>query len=166
MSNPFGRISGILRGLSRLRPRLVRVELLGRSLVVTDGTIREKTDYDDAWFLACAAHAGVIFDVGANRGDMVLLALLCPDVIAGPRVKRFEQEFGAAVGGRHSEAVNPAIAALDLAIDALGLNAGKAVIVPTITFAGTASISSIRQRKSPPSSSLPRSGRPASKPPP
>jgi FkbM family methyltransferase len=80
LSDLFGRVSTALRGFLGLRPRLVRVELLGRSLVVTDGTIREKTDYDDAWFLACAARARVIFDVGANRGDMALLALLCPDV--------------------------------------------------------------------------------------
>ena len=80
LTNPFRRVLERLRGLLRLRSRLVRVELLGHSLLVMDGTTREKTDYDDAWFLACAAHAEVIFDVGANRGDMALLALLCPDV--------------------------------------------------------------------------------------
>lgn len=80
MNNQFRRVFERLGGLLRLRSRLVRVELLGHSLLVMVGTIREKTDYDDAWFLACAAHAEVIFDVGANRGDMALLALLCPDV--------------------------------------------------------------------------------------
>ena len=58
----------------------------------------------------------------------------------GPRVKRFEAEFGAAVGGRHAVAVNSATAALHLAVEALGLKAGQAVLVPTMTFAATAEV--------------------------
>ena len=58
----------------------------------------------------------------------------------GPRVKRFEEGFGAAVGGRHAVAVNSATAALHLALEALGLKAGEAVLVPTMTFAATAEV--------------------------
>ncbi len=58
----------------------------------------------------------------------------------GPTTKRFETEFAAAVGARHAVAVNSATAALHLSADALGLKAGQAVLVPTMTFAATAEI--------------------------
>jgi perosamine synthetase len=58
----------------------------------------------------------------------------------GPRVKRFEEEFAAAVGAPHAVAVNSATAALHLAVEALGLKAGEAVLVPTMTFAATAEV--------------------------
>jgi dTDP-4-amino-4,6-dideoxygalactose transaminase len=58
----------------------------------------------------------------------------------GPRVKRFEEEFAACVGGRHAVAVNSCTAALHLAVEALGLSRGDAVLVPTMTFAATAEI--------------------------
>lgn len=59
---------------------------------------------------------------------------------SGPTTKRFETEFAAAVGGQHAVALNSATAALHLAADALGLKAGQAVLVPTLTFAATAEI--------------------------
>jgi len=58
----------------------------------------------------------------------------------GPRVKRFEEEFAACVGARHAVAVNSCTAALHLAVEALGLSRGDAVLVPTMTFAATAEI--------------------------
>lgn len=58
----------------------------------------------------------------------------------GPRVKRFEEEFAAAVGAPHAIAVNSCTAALHLAVEALGLRQGQAVLVPTMTFAATAEI--------------------------
>jgi dTDP-4-amino-4,6-dideoxygalactose transaminase len=58
----------------------------------------------------------------------------------GARVKRFEDEFAAAVGAPHAVAVNSCTAALHLAVEALGLKAGEAVLVPTMTFAATAEI--------------------------
>ena len=54
--------------------------LLGQPLTLRDGTIPEKVDYDDAWVHACAAHAEVMFDVGANVGHAALMALLCPNM--------------------------------------------------------------------------------------
>jgi len=59
---------------------------------------------------------------------------------SGPTTKRFETEFAAAVGGKYAVALNSATAALHLAADALGLKAGQAVLVPTLTFAATAEI--------------------------
>ena len=58
----------------------------------------------------------------------------------GPRVKRFEEEFAECVGARHAVAVNSCTAALHLAVEALGLARGDAVLVPTMTFAATAEI--------------------------
>lgn len=58
----------------------------------------------------------------------------------GPRCKRFESEFADAVGAKHAVAVNSCTAALHLAVDALGLGPGQAVLVPTMTFAATAEV--------------------------
>jgi perosamine synthetase len=58
----------------------------------------------------------------------------------GPRTKRFETEFAAMVGGKHAVALNSCTAALHLAVEALGLGPGQAVLVPTMTFAATAEV--------------------------
>ena len=58
----------------------------------------------------------------------------------GPRVRRFEQQFSEAVGARHAIALNSCTAALHLAVEALGLQPGQAVLVPTMTFAATAEV--------------------------
>ena len=58
----------------------------------------------------------------------------------GPRVKRFEEEFAAAVRGAHAVAMNSCTAALHLAVHALGVRAGDGVLVPTMTFAATAEV--------------------------
>lgn len=59
---------------------------------------------------------------------------------SGPRVARFEGEFAAAVGARHALAVNSGTAALHVAVEAMGLGPGQAVLVPTMTFAATAEV--------------------------
>lgn len=58
----------------------------------------------------------------------------------GPRVTAFEQEFAKAVNGKHAVALNSCTAALHLAVEAIGLREGEAVLVPTMTFAATAEI--------------------------
>lgn len=58
----------------------------------------------------------------------------------GSRARKFEQAFAETVGARHAVAVNSCTAALHLAVEALGLKAGNAVLVPTMTFAATAEI--------------------------
>jgi perosamine synthetase len=58
----------------------------------------------------------------------------------GPRTKEFEAAFAAAVGAKHALALNSCTAALHLAVEALGLRAGQAVLVPTMTFAATAEV--------------------------
>ena len=59
---------------------------------------------------------------------------------SGPQAKRFETEFAAAVGAKHALAVNSCTAALHLAVEALDLRPGQAVLVPTMTFAATAEV--------------------------
>lgn len=58
----------------------------------------------------------------------------------GPRTRQFEAAFAAAVGARHALALNSCTAALHLAVEALGLRPGQAVLVPTMTFAATAEV--------------------------
>ena len=58
----------------------------------------------------------------------------------GPKVKKFEAEFSKYLGHTHSVAVNSCTAALHLALEAIGLKANEAVLVPTMTFAATAEV--------------------------
>jgi len=58
----------------------------------------------------------------------------------GPKVKLFEKNFALAVNAKNAVAVNSCTAALHLAVEALGLQPGQAVLVPTMTFAATAEI--------------------------
>ncbi len=58
----------------------------------------------------------------------------------GPQARQFEQEFAAYVQRRHVLALNSCTAALHLALEAIGLQAGEAVLVPTLTFAATAEV--------------------------
>lgn len=51
-------------------------ELCGVDLKSLKGTIRQKVDYDDAWFFYLAKHHQVIFDIGANVGYTALLAMI------------------------------------------------------------------------------------------
>src|SRR5687767_11000046 len=58
----------------------------------------------------------------------------------GPTTKRFESELATEVGAKHAVAVNSCTAALHLAVEALRLRPGQAVLVPTMTFAASAEI--------------------------
>src|SRR5713226_2107194 len=79
-------------------------------------------------------------DVGEPEVEEVVAALRSGWLTSGPRVRRFEQEFAAAVGASHAVAANSCTAALHLAVEALGLKSGQAVLVPTMTFAATAAV--------------------------
>ena len=65
----------------------------------------------------------------ALRGDFLT---------TGPLVERFEQAFAETVGARHAVACANGPAALHLAMLALDVRPGEAVIVPSITFLATA----------------------------
>jgi perosamine synthetase len=61
-------------------------------------------------------------------------------ITTGPMVKRFEQEFAAFVGAPAALALSSCTAALHLALEAVGIQEGDEVIVPTMTFAATAEV--------------------------
>ena len=79
-------------------------------------------------------------DLGDAEIDEVVATLRSGWLTSGPRVKRFETEFAAAVRGAHAVAVNSCTAALHLAVEALGLKAGQVVAIPTMTFAATGEV--------------------------
>lgn len=58
----------------------------------------------------------------------------------GPEVDRFESEFAAFVGARHAIAVSSGTAALHLALMALGVGGGKAVVQPALNFVAAANV--------------------------
>jgi dTDP-4-amino-4,6-dideoxygalactose transaminase len=58
----------------------------------------------------------------------------------GPKVRRFEEEFAAAVGAGHALAVNSGTAGLHLALEAAGVRSGDEVIIPTYTFTATGEV--------------------------
>lgn len=51
-------------------------ELSGVKLKVLKGTIREKSDKDDAWFFELAKNSEHVFDIGCNVGYMSLIAAI------------------------------------------------------------------------------------------
>jgi len=58
----------------------------------------------------------------------------------GVKVKRFEDEFARYLGCSHAIAMNSCTAALHLALEAIGIEEGDEVIVPTMTFTATAEV--------------------------
>ena len=79
-------------------------------------------------------------DIGEEEINEVVGCLRSGWLTSGPITRRFETEFAAAVGGKFAVAVNSCTAALHLAADAVGVQPGQAVLVPTMTFAATAEI--------------------------
>ena len=78
--------------------------------------------------------------IGAEEKAAVMAVMESGWLTTGQAVKRFEQSFAGAVGAKHAIALNSATAALHLAVEALGLQAGQGVLVPTHTFAATAEV--------------------------
>jgi dTDP-4-amino-4,6-dideoxygalactose transaminase len=58
----------------------------------------------------------------------------------GPKTLEFEQNFASYVGARHAVAVSSCTAALHVALEAIGLQQGDEVLVPTTTFTATAEV--------------------------
>src|SRR5262245_57065841 len=58
----------------------------------------------------------------------------------GPISHQFENELARYVGAKHAVALNSCKAALHLALEAVGLQRGELVLVPTMTFAATAEV--------------------------
>ena len=60
--------------------------------------------------------------------------------IMGPEVKQFEDQLSAFCGAKHSLSCANGTDALSLALMALGIKAGDAILVPSFTFAATAEV--------------------------
>lgn len=78
--------------------------------------------------------------LGENEIEEVVETLRSGWLTSGPKVKRFETDFARAVNAKHAVALNSCTAALHLAVEALDLKPGQAVLVPTMTFAATAEV--------------------------
>lgn len=76
--------------------------------------------------------------IGEEEIEEVLATLRSAWIGTGPRVARFEADFGTYVGAGHAVALNSCTAGLHLAMKALRLRPGDEVIVPAMTFAATA----------------------------
>ena len=79
-------------------------------------------------------------DVGEEEIASVVETLRSGWLTTGPKVKKFEDDFGRFVGSSYAIAVNSGTAALHLALDAIGIEEGDEVIVPTMTFTATAEV--------------------------
>jgi dTDP-4-amino-4,6-dideoxygalactose transaminase len=82
-----------------------------------------------------------LFDLQLSEEDLRAVAdtLRSGWLTMGPRTAQFEAAFAAQLGARHAVAVSSCTAALHLAYLAAGVGPGDEVIVPSYTFAATAS---------------------------
>jgi dTDP-4-amino-4,6-dideoxygalactose transaminase len=78
--------------------------------------------------------------IGEDEIRSVVEVLSSGWLTTGMKVKQFEEEFARYVGSRYAVAVNSCTAALHLALDAVGIQEGDEVIVPTMTFTATAEV--------------------------
>jgi dTDP-4-amino-4,6-dideoxygalactose transaminase len=83
-------------------------------------------------------------DIGDDEINAVVECLKSGWITTGPKVKQFEADFAAYLGGARAGveaiAVNSATAGLHLALEAMGIGPGDEVIVPTLTFTATAEV--------------------------
>lgn len=79
-------------------------------------------------------------DIDDEDIDAVVGVLRSGWLTTGSKARQFEQEFAAKVGARYAVALNSCTAALHLALEAIGLQEGDEVLVPTMTFAATAEV--------------------------
>jgi perosamine synthetase len=79
-------------------------------------------------------------DIGEPEVDEVVATLRSGWLTTGPKVRAFESAFKTSIGASHAVAVNSCTAALHLALEALQVGPGHAVLVPTMTFAATAEV--------------------------
>src|SRR6266542_5951301 len=93
--------------------------------------------------IAIMTHQWVPFhrpEITEDEIQSVVATLRSGWLTTGSKVKRFEENFSTYLGCSHAVAVNSGTAALHLALDAVGIQEGDEVIVPTMTFTATAEV--------------------------
>ena len=75
--------------------------------------------------------------IGDEEIDEVVRTLREGWITTGPRAQRFEDEFGRYVGAPAALALNSATSAMHVALAALGIGEGDAVVSTTMTFASS-----------------------------
>ncbi|HEY5952361.1 MAG TPA: DegT/DnrJ/EryC1/StrS aminotransferase family protein [Kofleriaceae bacterium] len=78
--------------------------------------------------------------IGEQEIAEVVTCLRSGWLTTGSVTREFEAEFARYVGAKHAVALNSCTAALHLALEAIGLQRGELVLVPTMTFAATAEV--------------------------
>ncbi len=78
--------------------------------------------------------------IGEEEFAAVQSVLASGWLTSGPVTMQFERRFADYIGCKHALAVNSGTAALQLALDAIGLKAGDEVLLPTYTFTATAEV--------------------------
>jgi dTDP-4-amino-4,6-dideoxygalactose transaminase len=78
--------------------------------------------------------------IGPEEEEAVISVLRSGWLTTGEVTARFEREFAAFTGARHALAVSSATAGLHLALEALGVGPGDAVITTPYTFAASAEV--------------------------
>ena len=79
-------------------------------------------------------------DIGVEEISAVTEVLQSGWLTTGQKVRQFEERFAEHVGAEYAVATNSCTAALHVALEALGVQEGDEVIVPTMTFAATAEV--------------------------
>lgn len=79
-------------------------------------------------------------DIDESEIAAVTDALRSGWITSGPKTEQFEREFAAVVGTKYAVAVNSNAAALHLALEALGVQAGDEVVTSPYAFASTTEV--------------------------
>jgi perosamine synthetase len=78
--------------------------------------------------------------IGRSEIEAVTRVLESKWLTTGPVTQTFERAFAEYIGTKYALAVNSCTAALQLALDAIGLRAGDEVLLPSYTFTATAEV--------------------------
>jgi perosamine synthetase len=78
--------------------------------------------------------------IGRAEIDAVTQVLESRWLTTGPVTHKFERAFAEYIGSKYALAVNSCTAALQLALDAIGLGPGDEVLLPSYTFTATAEV--------------------------